>query len=183
MLVVELTHVESDVGSLVSEEQFGNGLGQLRLSGSRRTGQEHHAARLSAQFGALRSREARDRTLDYVQRLNDSLVLPLNPLADEFLGASDFIAVQALPRVFGDAELVASDCLADLLKTELLPPAKLDDGNDVGEVESFSLLVEDLVKLLALFRRRFLEAGEAGGELGDQRAADDVIGFGDGDCP
>ena len=56
MLVIELRHIESEAGLIITEQKLREGLGQFRLAHASRANKEQYAFRCSLLAGMLQSR-------------------------------------------------------------------------------------------------------------------------------
>jgi hypothetical protein len=63
--------------------------------------------------------------------VGDRVVLPFHPTAHNSSSGVDFFMVDAGPRVFRDADLVAAHGIADRRKIQSLRTTKLGDGRHI----------------------------------------------------
>src|ERR1700722_12082164 len=110
MLRAEFRHIEANVGAIVSEQQTGDCLCELRFSDTGRAGQECNASWSSA---PRRLADSGDGAFDDIQHVGDGMGLTLYPSLHEFLCRTDLVAADLAPGTFRYADLEASDRVRD----------------------------------------------------------------------
>ena len=102
---------------------------------------------------------------------------------DELLSARDSGPIKPLPRVFGDAQLVATNCFTNFLERQFFSSAELGDSDDVCNHHPLGLLNEHFVAVVGLLFCCRSVALQTGGKRPNQGAPKDVVRLWDHDRP
>src|SRR5262249_25054034 len=120
--------IEANVGTVVTEQQTRNRLGEFGLPDASRTCKKRNSARAAT---TSRSTHPRDSSLNDIEHMSDRAVLPFDSALNESVGIADLFPINSRPWILSHTYLVATNCVSNGCEAQTFGTAELGNRGHI----------------------------------------------------